>query len=122
MPFTVWVRRLDERTIREVLPGLPGTPCWIGLCVRGTGEAWNAFQRKRCVSQALKAEVSRQRLGLGPAGIMEPNVQSREMEKNQSREAGMLDSTQGQMMLGCGTRSFEGADFLPRAREAITGS
>lgn len=51
---------------------------------------------------------------------MEPNVQSKEMEKNQSREAGMLDSKQGQIMLA-GLDHLK-ALFLPRDREAITGS
>lgn len=38
-------------------------------------------------------------LGLGLAGIMEPNVQSQDVAKSQSTEGSMLDSKQGQRML-----------------------
>lgn len=100
-PSTVW----GEEEIRGLnKQGGSAWATWIAalsrVYVRDTGRAWQAFQRKRCASQALKDSRSYwQRLGLELAGIMEPNMQSQEMEKSQSREVGTLDREQGQMML-----------------------
>lgn len=84
-----------------------------GSTVRGTGKAWPDFPGEIVCKPRPKSTSYWQRLGLELSGIMEPNVQSQEIEKSQSREMGMMDSEQGKIRCWQVQACFKSSDFLP---------